>query len=176
VKWRVTTIWLNEAQSVRFWPDISCLERAAGVGMMTALQCDDDWLGGRITPCSRCLTARSDCQTQQDSDNGDEPGKFKGSVLKLELPAILLAHLIKGKKVNVTCSYAQEKKKTLSTSASSNSNLMKQHKHMRAPEPKYINIVFCLLCSRPKIQLQRFALLNGQISLCFVLPKFTRVS
>ena len=37
------------------------------------------------------LTAQSDCQTQQDSDNGDEPGKFKDSVLKLEVPAILLA-------------------------------------------------------------------------------------
>ena len=37
VKWRVTTIWLNEAQGVKFWAHISCLERA-GVGMMTQLQ------------------------------------------------------------------------------------------------------------------------------------------
>jgi len=49
------------------------------------------WVG-RIMPCSCCLTARSDCQTQQDSDNDDEPGKFKGSVLNLEEPALLLAH------------------------------------------------------------------------------------
>ena len=56
VKWRVTTIWLNEAQGVRFWPT-SAAWRDQGVGMMTALQCNDDWLGGRIMPCSRCLTA-----------------------------------------------------------------------------------------------------------------------
>ena len=41
------------------------------------------WVGGSYP-------ARSDCQTQQDSGNDDEPAKFKGSVLKLELPTILL--------------------------------------------------------------------------------------
>jgi len=71
---------------------------------------DDDWLGGRIMPCSRCLTARSDCQTQQDSDNGDKPGKCKGSVLKLEVPLYFSLILIKGKNVSVTCSYAPEKR------------------------------------------------------------------
>ena len=45
------------------------------------------WVGG-----SRPAHAVSlHCQTQQDSDNGDEPGNFKGSFLKLEVPAILLA-------------------------------------------------------------------------------------
>jgi len=50
------------------------------------------WVGGSRPAHAVSLTARSDSQTQQDSDNLDEPGKFKGSVLNLEVLAILLAH------------------------------------------------------------------------------------
>jgi len=56
VKWCVTTIWLNEAQSVRFRPHISCLERA-GVGMMTPLQMRwwlAEWADHALLTLSHC--------------------------------------------------------------------------------------------------------------------------
>ena len=49
-------------------------------------------VGGSCPAHAVSLHALIGCQTQQGSDNGDEPGKSKGSVLKLEVPALLLAH------------------------------------------------------------------------------------
>ena len=49
------------------------------------------WVGGSCPThiiSLHTLTAKHN----NDSDNGDEPGKYKGSVLKLEVPALLFAH------------------------------------------------------------------------------------
>ena len=65
---------------------------------------DADWLGGRITPCSRRLIARSDRQTQQGGDNVSQGNSTVASSNwkdRLYVSPILT----KGNNVYVTCSY-----------------------------------------------------------------------
>ena len=110
VKWRVTTIWLNDAQSVRFWPHISCLERA-GVGMMMPLQMRW-WLAGWADHALahavslHALTAKHNKTATMATSQGNS--KVVSSNWKYRHYFSLI--LIKGKKVCVTCSYAQEKR------------------------------------------------------------------
>ena len=76
VKWRVTvtTIWLNEACGVTH--QLRGREQGRGDDDTVAKAMMIGWVGG----CPAHAVSLHALTTAQDSDNGDEPGKFKSSV------------------------------------------------------------------------------------------------
>ena len=78
------------------------------------------WVGGSCPAHAVSLHTL----TEQDSNNGDEPGNSKVASSYWKYRHYFSLIIIKGKNVSLTCTLCPGKK-TLSTSASSNSNLMK---------------------------------------------------
>ena len=73
-------------------------------------KCDDDWLDGRLTPCSRCLTAALTAKHSKTATMATSQGNSKVASSNWKYRQYFSPILNKGKNVSVTCSYVQEKR------------------------------------------------------------------